>query len=126
MLVAIVGDLFLIPLHSWYSIVDSIYVCAGLSGHGFKLSPAYGKIGSEMVTKVKPEKAMFDWRPFNKERYASGKLIPSLYSEVGTIYSNFSSGALFLLEHKVKKQPSPACLHCVLLCIQHYFRKPQT
>ncbi|MHB1708015.1 MAG: NAD(P)/FAD-dependent oxidoreductase [Thermoplasmataceae archaeon] len=66
--------------------LDSVYVCAGLSGHGFKLSPAYGKIVSEMVTDTDPEKAMFDWRPFSKERFASGKLIKSLYSEVGTIY----------------------------------------
>lgn len=66
--------------------LDSVYVCAGLSGHGFKLSPAYGKIVSEMVTDVSPENATFDWRPFSKERFASGKLIPSLYSEVGTIY----------------------------------------
>lgn len=66
--------------------LDSVYVCAGLSGHGFKLSPAYGKMVAEMVTGSDPDNGTFDWRPFNKERFAGGKLITSLYSDVGTIY----------------------------------------
>lgn len=66
--------------------LDNIYVCAGLSGHGFKLSPAYGKIVADMVTGTDPENATFDWRPFETSRFSKGKLITSLYSEVGTIY----------------------------------------
>lgn len=66
--------------------LDSVYVCAGLSGHGFKLSPALGKMASDMVTEKNPDEAMFDWRPFSAERFRSGKMIGSLYSDIGTIY----------------------------------------
>lgn len=66
--------------------MDNVYVCAGLSGHGFKLSPAYGKIVADMVTGVDPDKAIFRWKPFRNSRFSEGKLIKSLYSEVGTIY----------------------------------------
>lgn len=65
---------------------EGVFVCAGLSGHGFKLSPAYGLITSEMVTDVDPEKATFDWRKFRPERFKEGKLISSKYAQIGTIY----------------------------------------
>lgn len=66
--------------------LPSVYVCAGLSGHGFKLSPAYGKIVSEMVTDTEPDKASFDWRPFSKDRFSRNQPIVSRYSGIGTIY----------------------------------------
>ncbi|MEM0167980.1 MAG: FAD-binding oxidoreductase [Thermoplasmatales archaeon] len=66
--------------------LDGVYVCAGLSGHGFKLSPALGLITSEMVTGVEPDKSSFDYRNFSPERFRSGKLFTSKYSEIGTIY----------------------------------------
>ena len=65
---------------------EGVYVCAGLSGHGFKLSPAYGLITSEMVTDVEPEKSTFDWRNFSPDRFRNGKMLTSRYSEIGTIY----------------------------------------
>lgn len=66
--------------------LDSIYVCAGLSGHGFKLSPALGRMVSDMLMEKNPDEVMFDWRPFTAERFGSGKTIGSLYSDIGTIY----------------------------------------
>ncbi len=66
--------------------LENVYVCAGLSGHGFKLSPAYGLMASDMLVGEDPEKAMFDWRPFSLRRFSEGKLITSKYSEIGTIY----------------------------------------
>ena len=65
---------------------EGVYVCAGLSGHGFKLSPAYGLITSEMVTGVEPERATFDWRNFSPDRFSRGKMITSKYTSIGTIY----------------------------------------
>ncbi|MCL4447275.1 MAG: FAD-binding oxidoreductase [Candidatus Thermoplasmatota archaeon] len=65
---------------------DGVYVCAGLSGHGFKLSPAYGLITSEMVTDIDPDKATFDWRNFSPFRFREGKFITSKYTRIGTIY----------------------------------------
>jgi glycine/D-amino acid oxidase-like deaminating enzyme len=66
--------------------LDNVYVCAGLSGHGFKLSPAYGRIVADMVTLKDPEKALFDWRNFSSDRFKNKKPIQSLYSGIGTIY----------------------------------------
>ena len=66
--------------------LDGVYVCAGLSGHGFKLSPAYGKIVADMLNGEDPEKSIFDWRPFNMRRFREGKLIKSLYADIATIY----------------------------------------
>ncbi len=66
--------------------LEGVYVCAGLSGHGFKLSPAYGLIVSEMVTDISPEKATFDWRNFRPERFKEGKPMSSKYTQIGTIY----------------------------------------
>ena len=66
--------------------LEGVYACVGLSGHGFKLSPAYGLITSEMVTDVPPERATFDWRKFSPDRFKEGKLITSKYTEIGTIY----------------------------------------
>jgi glycine/D-amino acid oxidase-like deaminating enzyme len=66
--------------------LDGVFVCAGLSGHGFKLSPAYGLITSEMVTDVDLDRATFDWRNFSPDRFSQGKLITSKYTKIGTIY----------------------------------------
>ncbi|MFG1544959.1 MAG: FAD-binding oxidoreductase [Thermoplasmataceae archaeon] len=66
--------------------LDSVYVFAGLSGHGFKLSPAYGRMVADMLMEKQPEDCEFDWRPFGRERFRTGKLITSRYSEIGTIY----------------------------------------
>jgi sarcosine oxidase subunit beta len=69
-----------------YMGLDNVFVCAGLSGHGFKLSPAYGLIVSEMVSDIEPKEATFDWRVFTPERFKTGKLITSSYTGIGTIY----------------------------------------
>lgn len=66
--------------------LENVYICAGLSGHGFKLSPAYGLIVSEMVSDTAVVDAHFDWRPFNIDRFKTGKLIGSKYTDIGTIY----------------------------------------
>ena len=66
--------------------LDSVYVFAGLSGHGFKLSPAYGRMAADMLIGNDPENSEFDWRPFSRERFNNGHLIKSHYSEIGTIY----------------------------------------
>ena len=66
--------------------LKNVYVCAGLSGHGFKLSPAYGRIVADMLTLQDPDKALFDWRYFSADRFRKGKTIRSMYSEIGTIY----------------------------------------
>lgn len=76
---AIVDDLSSIGL-------DSIYVFAGLSGHGFKLCPSYGRMAADMLTERDPDECEFDWRPFSMDRFRTGRLIASRYSNIGTIY----------------------------------------
>ncbi len=58
----------------WHPIVDEVptgsgfYVCAGFSGHGFKLGPAVGLMVADMITGVRePE---FDPHLFRLSRYA--------------------------------------------------------
>lgn len=66
--------------------LENCFICAGFSGHGFKLSPAIGKIVFDMVTEKDPEKSMFDWRIFSLKRFVTGNTIKSLYDDIGTIY----------------------------------------
>ncbi len=66
--------------------LENVFVCAGLSGHGFKLSPAYGIIVADMVTGRLPEESLFDWSQFSMERFNNDKYIKSMYSGIGTIY----------------------------------------
>jgi glycine/D-amino acid oxidase-like deaminating enzyme len=66
--------------------LGNVYICAGLSGHGFKLSPALGKIVLEMCQGKEPDRSTFDWSIFNKNRFKNGKQIQRLYDHIGTIY----------------------------------------
>lgn len=67
----------------WHSIMDLIpgfeglYVCAGSSGHGFKLAPAVGEMMAQMVLHGKePED---DVNLFSLERFDSGNLVRGQY-----------------------------------------------
>ncbi len=66
--------------------MENVFVFVGLSGHGFKLSPAYGLMAADMLTGKDPEKSRFDWRPFYLNRFRDGRQIRSKYAEIGTIY----------------------------------------
>lgn len=63
--------------------LSGVFCCVGLSGHGFKLSPAFGLMVAEMVTEKKNQ--TFDRTHFSLSRFAKGKLLQSKYAEVGTI-----------------------------------------
>jgi sarcosine oxidase subunit beta len=78
------GQAIISPLN--YLGLDGVYVCAGLSGHGFKLSPSFGLITSEMVSGMSHEEATFDWTIFSPHRFREGRLIKSKFEEIGTIY----------------------------------------
>jgi len=53
--------------------VDGLFVGAGFSGHGFKLSPGIGKIMSDLV--VDGATDMIDVHPFRVERFAENDLL---------------------------------------------------
>ncbi len=60
--------------------VPGLYVAAGFSGHGFKLSPGIGHIMGELI--VNDRETLVDITPFRVERFAAGQLI-----EAGDAYS---------------------------------------
>lgn len=57
--------------------IDGLYICAGSSGHGFKLAPAVGEMMARLVLRGKePED---DINLFSMERFASGNLVRGQY-----------------------------------------------
>ncbi len=56
---------------------EGLYCLIGLSGHGFKLSPAFGRIMSEFVA---GEKTDYDRSIFKRSRFDEGKLLTSRYN----------------------------------------------
>lgn len=61
---------------------EDLYVVAGLSGHGFKLSPEFGRILSELV--VDGSFRDYDVSGFRLRRFSEGRLLKGRY-HVGTI-----------------------------------------
>jgi len=61
------------PVFGRVQAVDGLFVGAGFSGHGFKLSPGVGKILSDLV--IDGTTDMIDIAPFRVERFAEGDLL---------------------------------------------------
>jgi sarcosine oxidase, subunit beta len=62
--------------------LGGVYCCVGLSGHGFKLSPALGLMASEMVQGLEPT---FDLSLFSLDRFKTGKVFHSKHESLATI-----------------------------------------
>ena len=58
--------------------VEGLYVCVGMSGHGFKLAPGIGRCLAERI--VHGRYATVDLAPFAPDRFAKGNELPSLFS----------------------------------------------
>ncbi|HBY92963.1 MAG: hypothetical protein M5U01_17650 [Ardenticatenaceae bacterium] len=52
-------------------------ICAGVSGHGFKLGPAVGVMAADMLTGI--SNPQFDSRLFRLGRYADNQSVRGLY-----------------------------------------------
>jgi sarcosine oxidase subunit beta len=63
--------------------LGNVYCCVGLSGHGFKLCPAFGLMLAEMLTEQ--EEPTFDPSYFSLSRFSTGNLLQSKYKTIGTI-----------------------------------------
>ena len=67
----------------WHPVIDrvpgydNVYVAAGFSGHGFKLSPAIGRALAEMI--VNGESTSIDVSKLRFNRFAEGDLLQSAY-----------------------------------------------
>ena len=57
--------------------VDGLYVCAGTSGHGFKLGPAVGKMMAALILKGK--NLQDDINLFSLNRFETGDLVRGQY-----------------------------------------------
>lgn len=77
-----------------HPIIDSLedlgfpnfYSCVGMSGHGFKLSPAFGLIVKEMMQGVEKEERTFDWDIFSLKRFSQGTQMGHTHKDIGTLY----------------------------------------
>jgi glycine/D-amino acid oxidase-like deaminating enzyme len=63
--------------------VDQLYVAAGFSGHGFKISPAVGQLMAELVVDGKSSDADIPESDFRLARFAEGALLTSPFPYVG-------------------------------------------
>ncbi len=67
----------------WHPIIDEVpegsgfYLCAGFSGHGFKLGPAVGRMMADMVTKASDP--LFDPHLFRLSRFDEGDPVRGQY-----------------------------------------------
>jgi glycine/D-amino acid oxidase-like deaminating enzyme len=57
--------------------VDGFYICAGFSGHGFKIGPAVGELMAEEIVDGKAHTVPLD--RFNLRRFANGNLFTAAY-----------------------------------------------
>jgi glycine/D-amino acid oxidase-like deaminating enzyme len=67
----------------WYPIlgkseaVRGLYLCAGFSGHGFKIGPAIGEVMAEEI--VNGQCRTVDLKKFNLSRFEKGELFQAAY-----------------------------------------------
>lgn len=67
----------------WHPIIDEVpagsgfYLCAGFSGHGFKLGPAVGRMMADMVTQASDP--LFDPHMFRLSRFDEGEPVRGQY-----------------------------------------------
>jgi sarcosine oxidase subunit beta len=63
--------------------VEGMWICAGFSGHGYKISPAVGELVADLVCKGASRHPDIDHQVFRLERFAEGALLTSTHSYVG-------------------------------------------
>lgn len=63
--------------------VDGLWLCAGFSGHGYKISPAVGELMADLVCGGKSRYGDVDHRDFRWERFASAEPLVSPHPYAG-------------------------------------------
>ncbi|MDA4114520.1 MAG: FAD-binding oxidoreductase, partial [Thaumarchaeota archaeon] len=63
--------------------LPGVYSCVGLSGHGFKMCPAFGVMVTEMLGGL--ESPTFDRSSFRLSRFADGHLEGTHYQGLGSV-----------------------------------------
>jgi sarcosine oxidase, subunit beta len=63
--------------------VEGMWLCAGFSGHGYKISPAVGELVGDLICKGASRHPDVDHRDFRYDRFAEGDLLTSPHPYVG-------------------------------------------
>ncbi|HWE69793.1 MAG TPA: FAD-dependent oxidoreductase, partial [Acidimicrobiales bacterium] len=63
--------------------VEGLWICAGFSGHGYKISPAVGELAADLVCKGASRHPDIDHRDFRFDRFAEGEPLTSPHPYVG-------------------------------------------
>jgi glycine/D-amino acid oxidase-like deaminating enzyme len=63
--------------------VDGLWICAGFSGHGYKISPAVGDLVADLVLTGKSQVGDINHRDFRLERFDEDQLLVSAHPYVG-------------------------------------------
>jgi sarcosine oxidase subunit beta len=63
--------------------IEGMWICAGFSGHGYKISPAVGELVADLICKGASRHADIDHRDFRYERFAEADLLTSPHPYVG-------------------------------------------
>jgi sarcosine oxidase subunit beta len=63
--------------------VEGLWLCAGFSGHGYKISPAVGELVADLLSKGASRHLDVDHRDFRLERFAEGRPLASPHPYVG-------------------------------------------
>ena len=63
--------------------VDGLWICAGFSGHGYKISPAVGELVADLVLTGESQVPDVDHRDFRLQRFDDDELLVSAHPYVG-------------------------------------------
>jgi len=63
--------------------VGGMWICAGFSGHGYKISPAVGELAADLVSTGASRYPDIDHRDFRLERFAEGEPLTSPHPYLG-------------------------------------------
>jgi sarcosine oxidase, subunit beta len=63
--------------------VEGLLLCAGFSGHGYKISPAVGELAADLLLEGSSQFPSIDHRDFGLERFAEGRFLTSPHPYAG-------------------------------------------
>jgi sarcosine oxidase, subunit beta len=63
--------------------VEGVWLCAGFSGHGYKISPSVGELMADLICKGQSRHPDIDHRDFRWDRFSTGDLLVSPHPYVG-------------------------------------------
>lgn len=68
--------------------VEGIYLCAGFSGHGFKITPVVGKLTADLILEGKSRQEGIDLAPFRLTRFEENDLLKPAHPYTTTVNSH--------------------------------------